>query len=151
MGTPRDIERLLSLMRKVYNVVIIDTATTVDDMVLAYLDNSDAIVQVVTNEWTSLQRARAMTETLGAMHVPSDRIWYLLNRADSTGGVGREEMIKTLGRQPKFGVVSDGAIMVDANNRGQSFVALGPQAPVTRDVSRVAEELTRAMERTAAG
>src|SRR4051794_2340976 len=151
MVTPRDIERLLSLMRKIYNVVIIDTATTVDDVVLAYLDNSDAIVQVVTNEWTSLQRARAMTETLGAINFPSDRIWYLLNRADSTGGVGREEMIKTLGRQPEFGVVSDGALVVDANNRGQSFVALGPQAPVTRDVSRVAEELTRAMERTAAG
>ena len=41
MVTPRDIERLLSLMRKIYNVVIIDTATTVDDTVLAYLDNSD--------------------------------------------------------------------------------------------------------------
>ena len=31
MITPRDIERLVSLMRKIYNVVIIDTATNVDD------------------------------------------------------------------------------------------------------------------------
>ena len=59
MVTPRDIERLLSLMRKIYNVVIIDTPTTVDDTVLAYIDNSDSIVQIVTNEWTSLQRATA--------------------------------------------------------------------------------------------
>jgi pilus assembly protein CpaE len=150
MVTPRDIERLLSLMRKIYNVVIIDTATTVDDVVLAYIDNSDAVVQVVTNEWASLQRARAMSDTLAAISFASDRIYYLLNRADSSGGVARDAMAQTLGKQPNFGVASDGALVVDANNRGQSFVALGPDAPITRDVARVAEELTRTMERTAA-
>jgi len=146
MVTPRDIERLLSLMRKVYNVVIIDTATTVDDTVLAYLDNSDALVQVVTNEWTSLQRARAMTDTLGAINFSFDRIRYLLNRADSSGGLSRDAVAQTLGRQPDFGVISDGVLVVEANNRGQSFVSLAPDAPVTRDVALIAAELTRTMD-----
>src|SRR3954462_13108804 len=73
MVTPRDVERLLSLMRKIYNVVIIDTATTIDDMVLAYLDASDAVVQVLTSEWTSLQRTKAMAETLGAISFTPDK------------------------------------------------------------------------------
>lgn len=146
MVTPRDIERLLSLMRKIYNVVIIDTATTLDDSVLAYLDNSDALVQVVTNEWTSLQRARAMTDTLGAINFSADRIFYLLNRADSTGGLPKDALMQTIGRQPDFGVVSDGVRVLDANNRGKSLTVLAPDAPITRDMARVAAELTRAME-----
>src|SRR5204863_8491981 len=51
MITVRDLERLISLMRKIYNVVIIDTATTVDDTLLAYLDASDDMIQVMTYEW----------------------------------------------------------------------------------------------------
>lgn len=146
MVTPRDIERTLSLMRKVYNVVIIDTATTVDDTVLSYLDNSDGVVQIVTHEWTSLARTRSMAETLNAINFPADRIWYLMNRADSTGGMPREAVAQTLGRHADFGVVSDGVLVLDANNRGQPFTRLAPDAPIVRDIAKVAGELTRAME-----
>ena len=65
--TPRDIERLLSLMRKVYNVVIIDTATAIDDQVLAYFDGSDMLIQIVAYEWMALQRTRALADTLAAI------------------------------------------------------------------------------------
>jgi MinD-like ATPase involved in chromosome partitioning or flagellar assembly/ActR/RegA family two-component response regulator len=145
MVTPRDIERLLSLMRKIYNVVIIDTATTVDDMVLAYLDNSDGLVQVVTNEWTSLQRARAMSETMTAINFSAERIRYLVNRSDSTGGLPRDAIAQTLGRDPDFGVVSDGKLVLEANNRGRPFSSVAPDAPITRDIARIAADLTRTM------
>ena len=148
MVTPRDIERLLSLMRKIYNVVIIDTATTVDDTMLAYLDNSDGVVQIVTNEWTSLRRARAMTETLGSISFSSDRVRYLMNRADSTGGLPRDAVAQALGRQADFGVVSDGVLVLEANNKGLSFMTLAPDAPITRNVALIAAELTRTMEPT---
>lgn len=148
MVTPRDIERLLSLMRKIYNVVIIDTPTAVDDTVLAYVDNSDAMVQVVTNEWTSLQRARSMTETLAAISFGPDRVRYLVNRADSTGGLPRDAIAHTLGRQADYGVVSDGVLVLDANNRGQPFTTLAPDAPITRNVAGIAADLTRTMEPT---
>ena len=146
--TPRDIERLLSIMRKIYNVVIIDTATTVDDTLLAYIDNSDALVQVVTYEWTSLQRARAMADTLAAINYPHNQIRYLVNRSDSTGGLPRDAITQALGRAPDFGVVSDGVLVLEANNRAMPFVSLAPEAPISRDVARIAAELTRAMEPT---
>jgi pilus assembly protein CpaE len=146
MVTPRDIERLLSLMRRVYNVVIIDTATALDDTVLAYFDASDAIVQIVQYEWTALQRARSLAETLAAINYPADRVRYLVNRADSSAGLPSDALTQALGRAPDFSVVSDGALVVEANNRGQPFTTLGPDAPITRDIERIAVELTRTME-----
>ena len=148
MIMPRDIERLLSIMRKIYNVVIIDTATTVDDTLLAYLDNSDSLVQVVTYEWTSLQRARAMADTLAAINYPQNQIRYLVNRSDSTGGLPRDAIAQALGRAPDFGVVSDGVLVLEANNRAMPFVALAPEAPISRDVARIGAELTKAMDPT---
>ena len=66
-----------------------------------------------------------MTDTLAAINFSPDRIRYLLNRADSTGGLPRDAIAEALGREPDFGVVSDGVLVVDANNRGQSFVVAG--------------------------
>jgi pilus assembly protein CpaE len=145
MVTVRDLERLISLMRRVYNAVIIDTATNVDDTLLAYLDASDELIQVVTYEWPSLQRARAMTNTLNAINYPASRVRYLANRADSKGGVARDDVIKLLGRQPDFEVVSDGILVLDANNRGEPFITLGPKQQVSGDVVAIAKALARSM------
>ena len=153
MITVRDLERLISLMRKIYNVVIIDTATTVDDTLLAYLDASDELIQVVTYEWSSLQRARAMTDTLRAINYADSRVHYLVNRADSKGGLTRETVAELLGRKPDFEVVSDGILVLEANNRSQPFVSLGPEAQVTRDVADIADRLMESLgaEQAAAG
>jgi MinD-like ATPase involved in chromosome partitioning or flagellar assembly/CheY-like chemotaxis protein len=145
MITVRDLERLISLMRKVYNVVIIDTATTVDDTLLAFLDASDEMIQVLTYEWPSLQRARAMTDTLSAINYSPDRVRYLANRADSKGGMSRDDVVKLLGRQPDFEVVSDGILVLDANNRSEPFLTLGPKAQVSGDVTSIAKALARNM------
>lgn len=145
MVTVRDLERLISLMRKVYNVVIIDTATTVDDTLLAYLDAADEVIQVVTYEWPSLQRARAMTETLNAINYPMSRVRYLANRADSKGGLARDDVIRLLGRPPDFEVVSDGILVLDANNRGEPFITLAPKQKVSGDVVSIAKALARSM------
>jgi pilus assembly protein CpaE len=145
MVTPRDVERLLSLMRRVYNVVIIDTATTVDDMVLAYLDASDMLVQVVAFEWTALQRTRAMSQTLAAINYPAEKIRYVVNRANSNAGLPREAITESLGRPPDYEVVSDGVLVVEANNRGEPFTWLAPDAPISHDISRLATDLTSTM------
>ncbi len=148
MITPRDIERLLSLMPKIYNVVVIDTATTVDDTVLAYFDGSDVIVQVVNYEWMAMQRTRAMAETLEAINFPQSRVRYLVNRADSSAGLPGGALTQAIGRAPDYDVVSDGPLVLEANNRGQPIMMIGPDAPISRDIERVAADLTRTMEPT---
>lgn len=145
MITARDIERLISLMRKFYNVVMIDTATTVDDTLLAYLDASDELIQVLTYEWPSLQRARAMADTLGAINYSGARVRYLVNRSDSKGGLSRDDVTRVLGRKPDFEVVSDGILVLEANNRGEPFIHVGPKAHVSGDVQSIATALVRLM------
>ena len=138
----KDLEKLMSLMRRLYNVVIVDTASTVDDILLAFLDGSDELIQVVTYEHTALHQAQQMTATLTAAGFPLDRIRYLVNRADSTGGMPKNSIEQAMGRKPDFEVVSDGMLVVEANNRGEPFVKLGPDAQITKDVNKIAHQLT---------
>jgi len=137
----RDLEKLISLMRRLYNIVIIDTSSQVDDILLAFLDASDEVVQVVTYEGPSLQKARQVMQTLIAAGYPPDKIRLLLNRSDSTGGMQKNTMEQYFGRKADFEVVSDGVLVAEANNRGEPFVKVRPDAQISKDVARVAHRL----------
>jgi len=141
MITPRDMEKLLLMMRRVYNIVIIDTPATVNDIVLAFFDHSDQVVQIVSYESATLYQSRAMAATLNAMGFPADKVRYLVNRADSMGGLPRDAIAQFLGREPDFKVVSDGLLVVESNNQAQPFVLLAPDSQISRDVTQVAEAL----------
>jgi pilus assembly protein CpaE len=137
----RDLEKIISLMRRLYNVVIIDTSSQVDDILLAFLDASDDLIQIVTYEAPALHQARQATHTLTAAGYPAEKIRFLVNRADSTGGLPKSTIEEAVGRKPEFEVVSDGVLVLEANNRGEPLVKVGPDAQITKDVARVAHRL----------
>ena len=141
MVLARDLDKVISLMRRLYNIVIIDTSSQVDDILLAFLDASDLVIQVVTYEAPALLQARQVTQTLVAAGYPPEKIRFLVNRADSTGGMQKNAVEEYLGRKPDFEVVSDGVLVAEANNRGEPFIKLGPDAQITKDVARVAHRL----------
>lgn len=151
MITPRDMEKLLLMMRRVYNIVIIDTPASVNDLVLAFFDHSDQVIQIVGYESATLYQSRAMAATLHAMGFPADKVRYLVNRADSLGGLPRDAIAQFLGREPDFRVVSDGLLVVESNNQAQPFVLLAPDAQISRDVTQIAEALLGVPALAAAG
>jgi pilus assembly protein CpaE len=148
MITARDLEKLISLMRRLYNIVIIDTASTVDDVLLAYLDASDELIQVLTYEWAALYQAKQLSSTLTAAGYPAEKIKYVVNRSDSTGGMARDAIAQQIGRKQDFDVVSDGILVLEANNRGEPFIKLGPDAPISRDVAKIAHHLSSGLPTT---
>ncbi|MCY7417464.1 MAG: response regulator [Chloroflexi bacterium] len=142
MVTVRDMEKTLSLLKRVYNVVIIDTPTVVNDMVLAYFDASDVIIHLVTADWTTVHNTRLMAQTFEAIGYPMERVCYVLNRAGAPGSIDPRVVVESLGRMPDFTLPSDGRLVVDANNQGVPFVLVEPNAPVSLDVARIAVALT---------
>jgi pilus assembly protein CpaE len=108
---------------------------------LGFLDACDIVLSVVTYDSTTIHNTIAVAEVFNSIGYPPEKLHYLINRADSTGGIGKEELARSLGRRPEFEVVSDGRLVVQANNEGMPFVVSSPDAAVSRDVRRVAQTL----------
>jgi len=142
MVTVRDVEKVLSLLRRVYNLVIIDTPTTVTDMTLSFFDACDAILLVVTSDYTSVRNTRMMNQAFELIGFSQDRLRVVLNRSDAVGGLDEAAYAALLGRSPEFRVVSDGRLVVEANNQGVPFVLSAPDAPISRDIGAIAAALT---------
>jgi len=144
MLTPRDVEKVLSLLRRVYGAIVIDMSSYLNDINLAFLDASDIIVEIVTYDSTTIHNTVAVADTFRSIGYPASKVRYLINRADSPGGIESIDLERALGRVPEHRVVSDGRLVVQSNNEGVPFVLANPEAPVSMDIRRVASELLNA-------
>jgi len=141
MLTVRDLEKVLSLLRRVYDVVIVDTPAVINDVNLAFLDASDTILEVVTYDSTTIHSTMVMADAFRMIGYPATKVRYLVNRADSNGGIDPEQLDRALGRVPEHRIRSGGTLVVQANNEGIPFVLADPSAAISEDVVRTAGEL----------
>ena len=144
MVTVRDVDKVLSLLRRIYGAIVIDLTSHLNDVSLSFLDTSDVILEVVTYDSTTIHNTIAMADTFRAIGYPAAKVRYIVNRADSAGGIDPLDLERALGRVPEHRVVSDGMLVVQSNNEGVPFVLASPDAAISKDLMRVAGELINA-------
>ena len=144
MITTRDVDKVLSLLRRVYAAIVIDMSSYLNDINLAFLDASDVIIEIVTYDSTTIHNTVAIADTFRSIGYPASKVRYLVNRADSPGGIDPHDLERALGRVPEHRVVSDGMLVVQSNNEGVPFVLASPDAAISKDLMRIASELLNA-------
>jgi pilus assembly protein CpaE len=144
MLTARDVEKILSLLRRVYDCIVIDMSSQLNDINLAFLDASDSIIEIVTYDSTTIHSTMAIADTFRAIGYPASKVRYLINRSDSSGGIEPADLERALGRKPEHSVVSDGRLVVQSNNEGVPFVLASPTSAISQDINRTASELLNA-------
>ena len=141
MVTGTDIEKALSLMRQLYDFVIIDTRASLTDDVLTFLDSADLILQVLTFEMMAIRAVAMAGETFEAIGYPASKIVTILNRSDASAGFDKAYIEEVIRSPIHYEVVSDGRMVLTANNEGRAFVMSDPAAPISQGVRRIADGL----------
>lgn len=141
MVTTRDVEKVLSLLRQLYEFVIIDTRAALSEDVLVFLDSADLILQVLTYDSMAIRGLAMAAETFAAIGYPPTKLATVLNRADAAGGFDRADVEQALGSRIDFEVVSDGRLVLASNNEGIAFVTSAPESKIAQDVNQIAAAL----------
>jgi pilus assembly protein CpaE len=137
----RDLEKTISLMRRLYDLVIVDTGVGLDELTLALLDQADTILEIVTYDATTIRNTIAMAETFQKIGYPPSKVRYLVNRADAAAGIDPADLRTALGREPEYRIRSEGQVVGPASNQGAPYVIAEPGANVSRDTIEVARAL----------
>lgn len=141
MVTARDIEKALSIIRQVYEVIIVDTRASLSDDVLAFLDASDLILEVLAYDSMAIRALAMADEAFATIGYAPSKIEAVLNRSDSTGGFSKADVEEALNRQIDHEVVSDGKLVIAANNEGVPFVLANPDAQVSQGIRAMAASI----------
>ena len=104
----RDLEKTLSLMRRLYDLVIVDTGVGLDELTLALLDQADTILEIVTYDATTIRNTARWPRRSSKIGYPPSKVHYLVNRADAAAGIDPADLRTALGREPEYQVRSEG-------------------------------------------
>jgi pilus assembly protein CpaE len=137
--TPDHVTRIVAALRATHDLVVIDCSPQLQDVTLAFLDQSDVVLTVLTLEITNIKNIRQFLALVEQLGYPEGKIQLLLNRADSGYGIRLQDVESSIGRKISHSVVSDGRTVVYALNRGVPFVVAARQARVSEDVVRLAK------------
>jgi pilus assembly protein CpaE len=137
--TADHMSKIIATLRSTYDLVVVDSAPLLQDVTLAFLDQSDILFAVLTLEITNIKNMRQFLGLTDQLGYDDDKVQLLLNRSDSGYGIRQQDVESSVGRKISHSVVSDGRTVVYALNRGVPFVITARQSRVSEDVVRIAK------------
>ncbi len=131
----------LKVLRTVYQYVIVDTAPSFNEAMLATLDEADQVLVVSSLDLPTIKNVKLCLEIMDSLAYGGEKVKLVLNRASSEGGMGVKEVEESLRRSFAGTVPSDGKVVVGSVNRGVPFVVTNPEAPVSQSIFALARNL----------
>jgi len=150
MITSRDVEKVISLLRRIYNVVVIDSPPAITDTTLAYLDDADSILSVITPDRNSVRTARLAGQAFVSAGMPPHKMMLIMNRAGSPG-IKPEQMGAELGRLPDVAIPDDQQLVKATTAEGVPFVLAQPKAKASQEIMNIVQRLTAQPDAAVAG
>ncbi len=115
MISARDVEKVLSLLRRVYEAVVIDLPATLGDVTLAVLDVADTILEIVTYDSTTLRNTQAVSDAFRAIGYAADQDPL----RGQPGGFGGRDEARGPGPRPRSGTGAHDRVRRPARRPGQ--------------------------------
>ena len=130
--------RVLRVLKRMFDFVIVDTPPAFTDHVLAAFDESDYVALLATLDIPALKNLKLTLETLDLLNYPRERWRIILNRADSKVGLQLAEVEKTL-RVPITAQIPSSRSVPASINRGVPIVLDEPGHPVSIAIKQFGE------------
>ncbi|HWG55149.1 MAG TPA: AAA family ATPase [Gaiellaceae bacterium] len=138
--TESKLARLLEVARESYDVIVVDTSPFFHGPMLATLDRTDELLMVCGLDVPTLKNVRLSMQTLELLSFPSQRIRFLLNRANSKVGMKKKEVEGALDVKIRYEVPSDRAVPLGVNRATPPAIG-DPGSDFARAIRDVAKSL----------
>lgn len=139
------IGRILGLLREMYDIVVIDTAASLDEVVLSALDRSDAVYAVTMMDIASIKNLKISTQKLKQLGYDNGLIRVVLNRADSKVWLQPNEVERAVGAEIFARIPSD-RVVPRSVNKGTPVVIDEPKSDVAKAIVGIAKTVAECVE-----
>ncbi|HEX6699411.1 MAG TPA: AAA family ATPase, partial [Gaiellaceae bacterium] len=141
--TEAKLARLLEVARESYDVIVVDTSPFFHGPMLATLDRTDELLMLCGLDVPTLKNVRLSLQTLDLLSFPTNRIRFVLNRANSKVGMSKKEVEGALEVAIAFEVPSDRAVPI-AVNRGNPAALADGSSEFTASIKKMGRALVTA-------
>jgi Flp pilus assembly CpaE family ATPase/DNA-binding NarL/FixJ family response regulator len=129
---------VLERLKRMYDVVVVDTPPIFGPTLLSILDHSDTVLMVVDMDLPSVKNAKIAIDMLRRDGYPADRVNLVVNRVNSKARLDLVELERSLGLRVSGSIPSD-RIVPQSVNEGIPVVLLSPRSRVAKSFHSLAE------------
>jgi pilus assembly protein CpaE len=130
--TGEQFQKVVTFLTRIFSYVIVDTSTTLTDVVLAAMDICHAVVLITTQDIPSLKSARQYLDLADILHVERRRILFLMNKFDKRIGILPEKIGESF-KQEIVGVIPfEDKVIIPSVNRGIPFMTGDRSRPIAK-------------------
>jgi len=138
---PDHMKKILEELKKTFDCIVVDTWTSLHDLVLAIMDVSDRIVLITTPDIPSIKNTKLFFEVTEALGYPPEKVFLTINRVDRRSSI-RAEDIETGIKHPIAATLAlDERMAALAANQGTPFVLSAANSPLAQSVVNLARQL----------
>jgi pilus assembly protein CpaE len=138
--TEPKITRLLEVARECYDIIIVDTSPFFHGPMLATLDRTDELLVLCGLDVPTLKNVRLALQTLELLSFPTNRIRFVLNRANTKVGLSKREVETALKVSISVEIPSDRAVPICVN-QGNPAVLAQPNTDFAKAMTALAKTL----------
>jgi len=138
---PDHMQRIVEQMRQQFDYIVIDTPSTLSDLVLTTLDLADRVVLLTQADVPAIKNTRTFFQVTEALGYTSNKIMLVLNQADPRNPITAKMIEDNLKHKVALQIPSDAETINNSIRRGLPFVAELKNKPIANAVNQLAERL----------
>lgn len=140
--TDEHMKTLLELLSELYDFVIIDTSSALNDVTLNILDISDKILLITQQNLPSLKNISRFFDLSNSLNYNPQKVWMVVNRATNKQGISVKDIENTLKRPVMVTIPANELVCNAAANEGIPVVSgPGQKQPVGLALLKLAERI----------
>ncbi len=144
------VREVLSTLRSMFDIIIVDTPHQFDDRTLTALEMSDTILLVTLLNLPSLKNTQKCLDLFDRIGLRDDRVRLLISRYLPSNEIPKEKIERILKTSVFSTIPNDYPTVISSINRGKLLREIGPDKEVTRSFRHLADLLSGkgAMQKT---
>lgn len=148
MATPAIMERLLIVMRRMFDFIIIDGGQSLGDISLKILGMADKVLLISVLSLPCLSNTNKLLKTFFDFGFPQEEnIKIVINRYLKKSDISIKDAETSLEKKIFWTIPNDYQTTVAATNRGKALVQFAPREEITKNLQKLASELCSESEK----
>lgn len=132
--------QLIKILKKKYDVVILDTGAVLNEVILTAFDKSDRIFLVMNDEIASVKNAGQTFQLMKKLNYPDTKVDFVVNGHSPQFPLDGDMLVKVLTRKPYIRIPASAKVR-ESFNQGYNLMEKNPADPAARGILQFAEKL----------
>ena len=129
--------KVLDYLRRLYAYIVVDGSSTLTDVILAAMDNSDLILLITGQDIPSIKNARVYFDLADVLGLDRKRILFVMNRHDKRIGITPEKVAESFKHEIVAVLPADERVVLPSINRGVPFILGDRSRPIAKSIIEV--------------